>query len=313
MNNFRSLSLLGLSFLVLTASCFAAEPISKLTGKTLITGDVVTVGDLFTNADGSADHVLAAAPAIGKTLALSASDLQNVVKAFRLNFKERIDNGIDLERDAFAVDKEKIAALLNDSDLKSRIDTGAEFQISNIQDPIIVPGHQTPELSISDTSYDLQNKKFSAVLNISRDNKVLKQVTVEGEASVMIHVPVLKFSMAYDTVITEDDIGEIVVPQTQLRGDAIFNRDDLVGMTTKRSLNANQVVSQQDVTPPLLVKRNDLVTIVYKKGSIQLSSKARSLANGSRGDNIQFINTTSKKAFEAKVTGPQMAEVNVDG
>jgi flagella basal body P-ring formation protein FlgA len=311
MKTFRS-TLLAVSMLVIASSAYAEDGTSHLTGKTLISGDVVTVGDLFTNTGGSAQHVLAPAPVIGGNLALSASDLQRVVKTFRLNCKDKIDNGINLERDAIAIDNTKIVDALNNSDLKSRIETDAQIQITNLQDAVIIPGHQAPDLTVSDINFNKDNKKFSAVLNIMRDNKTLKQVTVEGMASVMIHVPVLKFAMTYDTAITENDIGEITIPQAQLRGDTIFNKEDLIGMTAKRTIPAGQIITQQDVTPPVLVKRNDLVTIIYKSGAVQLSAKARSLGNGSRGDNLQFMNMTSKKTFDAKVTGPQLAEVNLD-
>lgn len=313
MKLFTTTSLLSLGFLIMTAPCFAADQASELTGKNLITGDVVTVGDLFTNAGGSAGHVLAPAPAIGSPLALSAADLDRVAKTFRLNWENKIDSGITLERDAIAIDKDKIIASLNNSELKGKIDAGAELQLSNIQDDIIVSGHDDTDLTVSDVRFDGTSKKFSAVLNIARNDKILKQVSVEGTASIMVHVPVVKFSMTYNTLISDKDIGDIVVPQTQLRGDAIMSKADLIGMTAKRTILANQVITQQDVTPPVMVKRNDIVTIIYKSGSIQLSSKARSLGNGSRGDNVQFMNTTSKKAFDAKVTGPQTAEVNLDG
>jgi flagella basal body P-ring formation protein FlgA len=299
--------------LLVNAPVRAEQPASELTGKTAVTANVVTVGDLFTNAGGSSDHVLAPAPAVGDVLNLTSTDLLRVAKAFHLKWEAKDNTGVTIERDAISIDNKKIIGILNDSELKSKLAPGAEFQLTNIHDAIVIPGHEALDFAISDTNLDEQNKLFSAVLNITRDHKLLKQVTLEGTASVMVNVPVLKFSMAYDTVITENDVSEIRMPESQLRGDAIFKKDDLIGMTAKRTLPANEIITQQDVNPPVLVKRNDLVTIIYKSGPIQLSSKARSLGNGSIGDNIQFLNTTSKKTFEAKVTGPQQAEVNIDG
>jgi flagella basal body P-ring formation protein FlgA len=310
----RSLFFLALGLgLLSTAPVCAAETASQLTGKTMITAGIVTVGDLFTNTGGASDHVLAPAPAVGEVLNLSSIDLLRVAKAFHLNWQPKDNIGVTLERDALNVDNKKIIGILNDSELKSRLAAGAEFQLTNIHDPIVIPGHQALDFAISDTNFDEQNKLFSAVLNISRDHKILRQISLEGTASVMINVPVLKFAMPYDTVITENDVTEITMPEAQLRGDAIARKSDLIGMTAKRTLAPNEIITQQDVNPPVLVKRNDLVTITYKSGPIQLSSKARSLGNGSIGDSLQFLNTSSKKTFEAKVTGPQQAEVNIDG
>ena len=304
---------LTFAFLVLAVSASAADKASQLTGKTLIDGDVVTVGDLFTNAGGSAGHVLAPAPEVGKKLTLSANDLARVARAFKLDWQAKENEFIVLERNVSLIDSDMIINALNASDLKDKISDKAEFKLSNMLDGILVEGKDMPEMVISNTSLDVDSEKFTASLQLKRDGEIVKEVSLEGLASVMVRVPVLKFSMASNSVITTNDINEIAMPRQQLRGDVILDKATLVGMIAKRSLQANQTVSKSDIIPPVMVKRNELVTIIYKNGPIQLSSKARSMGVGSRGDSLMFLNMNSKKTFEAKVTGPQMAEVNLDG
>ncbi len=119
--------------------------------------------------------------------------------------------------------------------------------------------------------------------------------------------------MSSNSPITAQDITEISIPKKQLRSDMLTAKNELIGMTPKRSLQGNQTILRKDINPPIMVKRNDIVTIIYKNGPIVLSAKARALGAGANGETVMMMNTISKKSFEAKVTGPQQAEVNLNG
>lgn len=300
--------------IALLVSALPASAANELTGKTLIDGDVVTVGDLFTNTGMNASYVLAPAPEVGQKLTLGPDDLARVVKAFKLDWQPGTQvKSVSLERNAALIDTDMIVKALNKSELHDKIDSKAEIKLSNTLNGLLVEGKEIPEIAISDVSFDETSEKFAASLQLKRDDQVLKEVRVEGIAAIMVRVPVTKFPMTSSNTITANDITEITLPKQQLRGDIITEKSELIGMIAKRSLQANQTVSKGDIIPPVMVKRNELVTIIYKSGAIQLSSKARSMGVGSRGDSLMFMNVNSKKSFEAKVTGPQTAEVNLDG
>jgi flagellar basal body P-ring formation protein FlgA len=304
---------LTLLLTTLALPAFAGTAPSRLTGKTLIDGDVVTVGDLFTNAAGNANHALAPAPQIGAALVLKANDLQRVANAFKLNWKATGTETVALERNATAVTAEDITKALAESELKTQISDDAQFKVTNLNEDIIVPGQSEPELKIGATTFNEKTDAFTAELIVLHNDTVIKTVTLNGLATPLAQIPVLKYTMASNTPITAQDLTEISVPKKQLRSDMITSKNELIGMTPKRSLQGNQTILRKDVNPPIMVKRNDIVTIIYKNGPIELSSKARALGAGATGDSVMMMNTTSKKSFEAKVTGPQQAEVNLNG
>lgn len=308
--------LFSLMFLLVSAApVMAADQASELTGKNLIDGEVVTVGDLFTHAGGNAGHVLAPAPAIGKKLVLSHDELAQVADAFRLDWpaRDNPDLAIVLERNAVQIEPDMIVNALLSSDLRHKTGDKAEFTLNGLSNGIMVEGREMPEMVISNTSFDPDSEKFSASLQLRRQGETVKEIRIEGLAAIMVRLPVAKFAMPSGQALTENDLMEISLPKRQLRGDMITDKSGLVGMVARRSLQAGQVIGKSDIVPPLMVKRNDLVTIIYRSGAIQLSSKARSMGAGAIGDHLLFMNMTSKKSFEAKVTGPQLAEVNLDG
>lgn len=285
---------------------------SILTGKTLIHGDVITVGDLFTNAGRNAGHVLAPAPRVGDKLVLTKNDLQRVVSAFRLNWKssDTAPISVVLERDAVAVTQDQITAALHDSELKNSVNADAQFKLTNVIEDIVVDGQAPVDLAVRNATYDAGTEKFTAQMDIKRNNEVVKTIALEGIATDFVKVPVLRYPVMSSNALNGGDIIEITIPKNQMRSDYVTSKAELENMTAKRSLMPNQPISRQDVTPPVMVKRNELVTVTYKSGPIQLTAKARSLGAGTRGDTVTLMNLTSKKSFEAKVTGPQQAEVN---
>lgn len=303
-----------LLILLFCAPTFAAANDVALTGKTLIDSDVITVGDLFTNTGSHAAHVLAPAPKAAEKLVLTKVDFERVAKAFRLNWSAPAHMPpVAFERNASLVSVDAINEALAASDLKKQINQDAKFTIKNLYEPVTIRGKDAVELAIKDSAFDVTTEEFTATLQIKQNDEVVKEVPLQGIATAIVQIPVLRYPMMAGSVIGANDLIEIDYPKNQLRGDAIIFKSELVGMTTRRGTQANTLISRNDVTPPIMVKRNELVTVTYRNGAIQLSTKARALSAGTRGDIVNFLNVTSKKPFEAKVTGPQQAEVNLDG
>ncbi len=304
--------LIGLSLVVGTATGVHAAD-SVLTGKTLIDGNSVTVGDIFTNAGRHAKFVLAPVPKVGETLTLSKADLQRVAQTFRLEWQEPADEiTVSLQHNATAIDATKIAEALNNSSIKKDVSDDASFQVTNVNQPLIFPGLEQPEISVSDAVFDPQSEKFTARVTISREDNVLRELIVKGNATPMIAVPVLRRTVMPNTIIHAEDVTLISVPKKELRSGAFESSEEMIGMTAKRTLPAGQVIAQNDVTPPLLVKRNEMITVFYQNGPVRLTTKARALDNGVKGQTVMLENTASKKPFEAKITGPQQAEVRLN-
>jgi flagella basal body P-ring formation protein FlgA len=58
---------------------------------------------------------------------------------------------------------------------------------------------------------------------------------------------------------------------------------------------------ESDWVEPVLVKNNDLVTILYEHHGISITVQARAMSNGIRGEVIAVQNISSHKIFNARV------------
>lgn len=82
---------------------------------------------------------------------------------------------------------------------------------------------------------------------------------------------------------------------------------DLDGQVLKNRLGVGQVVEMQDIEPPLVVKRGDVVAVDCLSGAFSVRTTARALSAGRLGEVIQFQSLGSKHTFRARVSGPGLA------
>ena len=83
----------------------------------------------------------------------------------------------------------------------------------------------------------------------------------------------------------------------------------MVGMEVRRAIYVGRVVSERDLGPPTLIRRNDVVTMVYRAGSLGLRTQGRSLGSGGLGETIEMLNLDTRMKVRATVTGPSQVEV----
>jgi len=66
-------------------------------------------------------------------------------------------------------------------------------------------------------------------------------------------------------------------------------------------LPEGKILMQGDWVEPILVKRDDLVTVLYDHHGISITVEAKAMANGARNDVIAVENVSSHKIFNARV------------
>lgn len=91
--------------------------------------------------------------------------------------------------------------------------------------------------------------------------------------------------------------------------DAPRDAEALIGMAAKRPLRAGSAAAQRDVASPLLVKKDDIVTVSYDAGGVSLSLQAKALDSASAGDTFNALNPASKKIIQAVAVGPSRGVV----
>jgi flagella basal body P-ring formation protein FlgA len=118
------------------------------------------------------------------------------------------------------------------------------------------------------------------------------------------------------TFVRNLEAGEIVQPQdlswsrtvdTPL--DAPGDPDAVIGMAARRPMREGTAVSMHDVVAPQVIKKDDIISVVFNQGGIALTLQAKALENATPGQPLSVMNVASKKIIQAVATGPGQAVV----
>ena len=74
-------------------------------------------------------------------------------------------------------------------------------------------------------------------------------------------------------------------------------------------MQAGEIVRQQDLKRPILVKRGDHVTVIARGNSFIVSTLGRARDGGSMGDSVQIENLQSKQTLRGIIVGERKVQV----
>lgn len=125
-----------------------------------------------------------------------------------------------------------------------------------------------------------------------------------------VTVPVLKTPLQKGSLITEENIATLQLPQNEVFASTITDATQLAGLTTVRPLPAGQPVNRLHVKATAAVSRNDVVSIRYKSGAVELTMKGQALEDGQLGQTIKVINPNTRATIAGIVREGGVVDIN---
>lgn len=121
-------------------------------------------------------------------------------------------------------------------------------------------------------------------------------------------------------LLSQPALAESVVATRTIRAKTLISADDLtlvsaelpgalgdpalaIGQEARVSIYAGKPVKGDDLGPPTLVQRNQLVTLIYLTGGLSISTEGRALDRGAEGEVLRVMNLGSKNTVTGRV-GP---------
>lgn len=119
----------------------------------------------------------------------------------------------------------------------------------------------------------------------------------------------LALPVSADTVVTARNLrpGMIVTAQdvklvkTDLAG-GFQLLEDVIGQEARVVLYAGRPVLPNDIGPPAVIDRNQIVTLVYTAGPMTILTEGRSLGRGAVGDRVRVMNLSSRTTITGSVS-----------
>ncbi len=99
---------------------------------------------------------------------------------------------------------------------------------------------------------------------------------------------------------------------------ALDHADQAVGMEARVVLYAGRPIRPGDLGPPAIIERNQIVTLIYRRGPLTIAAEARALARAGVGDSIRVMNLGSRNTVtglvredgSVTVGGPDLSHLN---
>src|SRR6185437_11646789 len=91
--------------------------------------------------------------------------------------------------------------------------------------------------------------------------------------------------------------------------DAPRDADSVIGMAVRRPLRVGDAVSLRDVSAPVVIKKDDVISVTFASSGLNLTLQAKALTDAAAGQSVSGMNPASKKIVQAVATAPGQAVV----
>jgi len=288
---------------VLTASAASAQTTPVLRTNALVSSELVLIGDLV-------DHV---APAKARIPVFRAPDLGETgsvpVAAVLAALRPHDVLGVDT-RGMTELSVTRASRAVSASDLRHRI---AELVAERLRvaDPANI--HVALDTPMPTIHLDASNTAPLAPLRGHVDRNGRFDLTFKTDGSNFVRVTG-QASEAYESVVVTRPVarGEVLRasdlriekrPKSEGQGDAARDLNAAIGMSIQQSLRAGQVVRNNDLAKPQIVKRGEAVVLHYEVPGIVLTARGKAEESGAMGDVVSIMNLQSKRVVQGIVTG----------
>jgi len=282
-----------------------------------VTGNLVRIGDLVENAGVVADVPIFRSPDLGTTGTVSADAVREAVRAHALT---RLDTAGLSE-----VSVTRATRTFKPADIENRLTQAlaAKFVLGAAKDIVLQfddalrPLHVEPSAEgkprIERLSYDTRSGRFYAELAIPNGPATQLRLRLAGRAVATLEVATVAAPVARGATLKDADVSMERRPRSELGRDVITDRDKAVGMAARSALEPGRPLHAGQLMKPLVVLRNEQVTLVYRTPGITLTVLGKATQGGAVGDVISVLNEQSKRIILGRVAGPGHVVVSMQG
>lgn len=285
-----------------------SRPAPVLKRSVTVRDGLVRIGDLLDNAGTLANVPVFRAPDIGTTGTVSTAQ---VLAALRPHDLFRVDTAgleeIEVSRPGRLIAAADIeASIVQTLATQYRLGDPKALTVTFDRDPraLTVEPSAATDIQIARAYYEARSGRFDVTAEVP-GSALAKQAGLRftGTLMQMVDVPVLTRAVARGEILRPGDVAFERRPKSAGVTDAVGASDPVAGLAARQALRAGAVLRRLDVAKPELVKRDDLVSLIYEVPGILLTTRAKALESGAEGDVVSVINIQSKRTVQGIVTG----------
>jgi len=270
-------------------------------------GANLTLNDLLQSSQGLTPDDLAAvlteAPSLGKSQTWTREEIESVlppsIKQQPLEWAGA--TACVVNRPAVEFSSQQVKELIN-AELARRLPADSDFAILEMPglDSFLIP-NSTMDAHVELTTGTLRNEWGEATIEFRSQGQLAVTKSVRFHWAYSRMVWQANDHIANGDTLTASAFQQVEVNVLKIPGLLQPATDFPEGKVAAHALTEGKILMENDWVEPVLVKNNDLVTILYDHHGISITVQARAMANGVRDQVIAVQNLTSHKIFNARV------------
>lgn len=288
---------------------------AELRTSIIITNDAVTLGDLFDDAGGAANVVVADAPAPGGASDISISRISLAARRNGLAWRNTTGlSHVTVTRRGVAVPDADVSAAIVEAiiaknpSILPNANMHVDFTGGNAG--VQVSENDQMGVRVENISFNVRNGNFEALVRAPANNATAPLRRVYGRAYPVTDVPVLARDVAPGDTVAVTDIQWIKMPSSRVSANIVTTQSGLVGMSPRFPVRSGEPLRLSDLQPPVVVAKGAVVDMNYVSGALVLLARGRALQNGAIGDTIDIINPRSNRTVQGVVEGPNVVRID---
>lgn len=241
----------------------------RLNSAITVTGDTITLGDIFDGYLSRPEKVVADAPRPGQRMILPAEWLADLARIQGLDWRpaNAFDRAV-VYQPGLTIAAEDIMRAVKDALIANGMPANFGISAAAPVAPVTVAATGPVSIEVREAIFAASTNTFSAVAQIPPGDPKAAFVQIRGYGFPTVTVPVLRADVNRDTVISGDMVTTVDLPEDQVTPAIITETRQLIGKTPKIALRAGLPVINTDVVQITLVDVPVLATDMDRNGHI---------------------------------------------
>lgn len=148
-------------------------------------------------------------------------------------------------------------------------------------------------------------------LNIQCKSSAPWRIFMTARVKIFSYALVSKHPLNKGHLIKEVDLKLEKIQLTGLRSAYLSDAKQAINHVLKRRVNRGDIISVNNLSKRMLIKKGDNITIIAKNNGFQIGMKGIALMAGSKGDKIKVKNIKTKKVIQGIIFDTQTVRVNI--
>jgi len=151
-------------------------------------------------------------------------------------------------------------------------------------------------------------------VQVYKSGKLIEKAVLLVDVDVSVPALVARRTINSKQVIQADDVERVLRGHfRRLDKKPIADVRQLAGMRARRLIPAGSVITADMIEPAPLVKRGELVTVLYRSGGLSIRAVGRARETGMKGQLITVQNESTRQVFVAQVIGAGVVQLKGSG